>query len=100
MPDYQHIASILERMSLLLRAANEDRWYEVVADALARVRSPWSTTQAAGLSIIRSFFGGMGSLQDLVFSEKAGNVPEGYSPSDTNAQFQSDLHDLYKLING
>ncbi len=60
MPDYQQIASILERISLLLRAANEDRWCQVVADALARVRSPWSTTQAAGLSIIRlsaiSFF--------------------------------------------
>lgn len=100
MSGYQRVATVLDRMTDLLRAASEDRWVRVVADATGRVLSPWSTTQAAGLDIIRSFFGGMGSLQDLVFSEEAGNVPEGYSPSDANARFQSDLHQLYKLING
>lgn len=96
--EYNGVASILERMTSLLRSAKEDRWVEVVADASSRVLSPWSTTQAAGLDIIRSFFGGMGSLQDLVFSEEAGNIPQGYSPDEANARFQAHLHELYGLI--
>ncbi len=96
--EYNRVASILERMTSLLRSAKEDRWVEVVADASSRVLSPWSTTQAAGLDIIRSFFGGMGSLQDLVFSEEAGNIPQGYSPDEANARFQTHLHELYGLI--
>ena len=96
--EYKRVASILERMISLLRGAREDRWVEVVTDASSRVLSPWSTTQAAGLDIIRTFFGGMGSLQDLVFSEEAGNIPEGYSPDEANARFQTHLHELYRLI--
>lgn len=95
--DHKRVAAILERMTSLLRAAKEDRWVEVVSDASSRVLSPWSTTQEAGIDIIRSLFGGMGALQDLVFSEEAHNVPEGYSPEEANAQFQSDLHELYSL---
>ena len=96
--EYERIASILERMTSLLRAAYEERWVEVVTDASSRVLSPWSTTRAAGLEIIRGFFGGMGSLQDLVFSDEAGNIPEGYSPEEANARFQEDLQNLYRLI--
>jgi len=100
MTEYQQIASILDRMAGLLREANEDRWAEVVDDASSRILSPWSTTKSAGIDIIRSFFRGMGSLNDLFFSEQAGNLPIGHSPDDSNAQFQRDMQDLYKLING
>ena len=96
--DYERIEALLERLIRLLRPAKQDRWVEIVADASERVLSPLPTTKAAGLDIVRSFFGGMGSLQDLVFSEEAGNIPDGYSAAEANNRFQTDLHELSKLI--
>jgi hypothetical protein len=96
--DYERIEALLERLIRLLRPAKQDRWVEIVADASKRILSPLPTTEAAGLDIVRSFFGGMGSLQDLVFSEEAGNIPDGYSAAEANDRFQTDLHELSKLI--
>lgn len=98
MPGNQQIAAVLRRIFTLLRAANETRWAEEVDDALQRILSPWPTTQSAGIDITPNFFGGMGSLQDLVFSEEGGNVPQGSSEGEANEQLRRDMKALSEAI--
>lgn len=95
MADYEEIAAILDRISAMLRASDKTGWADQVDDASQRILSPWLTTRAAGIDIIRNFFGGMGSLQDLVFTEEGGNLPEGLAEREANEIFRREMEALY-----
>ena len=55
------------------------------------------------LKLLDNYFGGMGSLNDVVFTERNKNLPIGYTEKEANKKFEILLDKLfkdYKLLNG
>lgn len=60
-------------------------------------------TRREALNLLNDYFGGMGSLNDMVFCEGNKNIPEGYNEKQTNKEFEILLDKLfkeYKLFEG
>ena len=92
------ILATVSKMIQLLRAAGEDSWAIHLEDAAARLMRPESTSRAAGLELLAECYGGMGSLNDLVFSLHASNVPDGYTEERANHEFRALKRQLYDQI--
>ena len=94
---YADILEIVDQIVDLLLKFNKTHWSATLVDAAERIRSPWSTTQAAGIDILRSSFGGMGSINDINFLVE--DEPEGGpSASKANAEFQRLTTRLWKYL--
>jgi hypothetical protein len=96
MVDHLAIKHTLKELIALLRAAHENEWVQYLEDARQGLERPELTSRDAALDILRSrsVFGGMGSLNDLVFSPYNDNVPAGYSYETANRA----LRDLLSLL--
>ena len=101
MIDHLAIKHTLLELIRLLRAAHEHEWVQFLEDAKQRLERPESTSRDAALDILRSrsVFGGMGSLNDLVFSSHNENVPSGYSHESANRALIGLLSRLYSEVN-
>ena len=53
-------------------------------------------TREEALKLLSTYFGGMGTLNDLVFCEGNRNIPDGYTEHEANKEFEVLLHKLYK----
>jgi hypothetical protein len=91
------ILETVDQMVELLLRFNETHWSATLKDAADRIRSPLSTTQAAGIDILKSSFGGMGSINDIYFLVE--KEPEGGpSASKANAEFQELTNQLWTYL--
>jgi hypothetical protein len=94
---YGGILEIVDQMVDLLIKFNKLHWAETLKDAADRIRSPWSTSHAAGIDILKSSFGGMGSINDIYFLDE--NEPEGGPiASKANTQFQRLTNRLWQSL--
>ncbi len=75
----------LTELILFLDKLGSEHWASVLKGILEQLNDP--TTVEAGRRELESCFGGMGSLNDLCFSEMNGNLPPGYSADEVNAEF-------------
>ena len=98
MHDYDAIVATISELTDLLRAANEASWVGHLDDAAARLKRPEATSREAGLDLLLSLYGGMGSLNDLVFSTYSSNLPEGYTEQRANREFRALKLRLYEQI--
>jgi len=91
------ILEIVDQLVDLLLKFNEKHWCATLKDSADRMRSPWSTTQAAGIEILKSSFGGMGSINDINFLVE--EEPEGGpTASKANDKFQKLTTRLWEYL--
>lgn len=88
-----HLANLMDEISLLLREHGEEHWAEwVAADARAvRARDGW------GLDHFLAAFGSAGSLYDLVFhpwNRNAESEDQGRADTDRIHEMLSEAHDI------
>jgi hypothetical protein len=100
MVDHLAVKQTVSELIELLRAAHEDEWVQLLEDARQRLARPEPTSREAALDILRSrsVYGGMGSLQDLVFSVYADNIPAGHSHESANRILRNLLSRLYREL--
>jgi hypothetical protein len=75
----------LTKLILFLDKMAAQHWVGVLKGILEQLNNP--TTIEIGRHKLESCFGGMGSLNDLFFSEANGNLPPGFSEDKVNIEF-------------
>lgn len=85
------LADSIERLARFLRDHNESSWADKLDQDALWIRRD----DAYGLDRFLGLFGGMGSLNDLVFHPLNGNCEEG-EEAELNEEFQALRHDAWQ----
>ncbi|MCI1013274.1 hypothetical protein HWE04_05380 [Herbaspirillum sp. C7C2] len=90
-PDIEALVQKLREAEKLLRAHHESRWADWLANDADRI----NRLDFYGIEHLLSAFGGMGSLNDLVFQYQDGAVL--HVPLPENEQFSALRQEVYSL---
>lgn len=85
------IKAIDELMDFLAKA-NQKHWVNILSEIKNDLNHPDKRDNA--LKTLGQYFGGMGSLNDIWFSQK--HAPQGYSPEQANLKLDKLLDNLFK----
>jgi hypothetical protein len=81
-------------MIRFLEEMKSEHWVGILKAIDEQLSNP--VTVELGRRALESCFGGMGSLNDLVFSEGNGNLPAGYTAEQANAEFYRLMDVLFR----
>lgn len=84
----------LAELILFLERTNAKFWPAYLNDIADQLNNP--KTIEEGRNKLEDCFGGMGSLNDLLFTEMNGNLPPGYSAEEVNHEFDLLLNSVFR----
>ena len=86
----------LDSLQHLFVLAGEDQWNRLLQPISEGSRS--STDLSRAMEELRRYFGGMGSLNDLVFCAQNNNIPKGYTEEAANRELGQLLDQIYRCL--
>jgi hypothetical protein len=91
--DTTRLVTALEEMATLLAGHSERDWADWISKDVAWIRRG----DGYGVLHLLSAFGGMGSLNDVVFHPMNGNVAQTAEAGPVNERFQALTSEVYRL---
>ena len=87
------LADALSRVITVLQNCGAHAWVTLLGDIRSDLRL--AEKQNMALETLSRLFGGMGTLNDIYFCERNGNLPDGRDEKSVNAEFEGLLDELF-----
>lgn len=89
----------LEKVIDFLRKSNEISWANDLEEQYSKIQKAFKkkdlTSMENSVDTIKSYFGGMGSLNDIIICRANKNVPKGFSQIMANKKLEKLLDDVF-----
>src|ERR1051326_2368774 len=86
----------LDRLRRLLVSAGDKHWPSILQSIAVRIWSP--ENRDAALTELKRYFGGMGSLNDIVFCDVNQNIPPGYTGDAATRELDELLDRIFRRL--
>jgi hypothetical protein len=84
----------VHQLQHLFGLANATHWNRILEPTSAGLGS--ETGRVGALEDLKRYFGGMGSLNDVVFCAENNNIPNGYTAEDANRELKNLLDRIFR----